>query len=127
MLGAVAGSRFANTSCADVVDYLGAAFGSFAVATSVAGIFVTLVCDAAAVPDCRRRRSRLRPGAQDPMMVLALALMLDPVYVGAHHLARWLVCTFSVAVFAQIAGGRKGRRQPPPKEWTRPGQGTFDD
>ena len=33
------------------------------------------------------------PGAQDTMMVLALALHLDPVYVGAHHVARFLVVT----------------------------------
>jgi uncharacterized protein len=41
------------------------------------------------------------PGAQDTMMVLALALHLDPVYVGAHHLARFLVVTFSIAVGAR--------------------------
>jgi len=41
------------------------------------------------------------PGAQDTMMVLALALHLDPVYVGAHHLARFLVVTFSVALAAR--------------------------
>jgi uncharacterized protein len=41
------------------------------------------------------------PGAQDTMMVLALALHLDPVYVGAHHLARFLVVTVAVAVAAR--------------------------
>jgi hypothetical protein len=41
------------------------------------------------------------PGAQDTMMVLALALHLDPVYVGAHHLARFLVVTVVVAVAAR--------------------------
>ena len=41
------------------------------------------------------------PGAQDTMMVLALALHLDPVYVGAHHLARFLVVTFTVAIAAR--------------------------
>ena len=41
------------------------------------------------------------PGAQDTMMVLALALHLDPVYVGAHHLARFLVVTLAVAVAAR--------------------------
>jgi uncharacterized protein len=40
------------------------------------------------------------PGAQDTMMVLALALHLDPVYVGAHHLARFLVVTITVGVAA---------------------------
>jgi uncharacterized membrane protein AbrB (regulator of aidB expression) len=65
------------------------------------------------------------PGAQDTMMVLALAMHLDPVYVGAHHLARFLVVSFSVALVAR----RMARRPPaPPRErWKRPGQGTFDD
>ena len=40
------------------------------------------------------------PSTRDTMMVLALALHLDPVYVGAHHLARFLVVTFSVAIAA---------------------------
>ena len=34
-------------------------------------------------------------------MVLALALHLDPVYVGAHHVARFLVVTFTVAIAAR--------------------------
>ena len=65
------------------------------------------------------------PGAQDTMMVLALALHLDPVYVGAHHLARFLAVSFSVAVVAR----RLVRKlpPPPPQSWKRPGQGTFDD
>jgi uncharacterized membrane protein AbrB (regulator of aidB expression) len=65
------------------------------------------------------------PGAQDTMMVLALAMHLDPVYVGAHHLARFLVVSFSVALVAR----RMARRPParPRERWKRPGQGTFDD
>jgi hypothetical protein len=46
------------------------------------------------------------PGAQDTMMVLALALHLDPVYVGAHHLARFLVVTVSIAVAARRVARR---------------------
>ena len=65
------------------------------------------------------------PGAQDTMMVLALALHLDPVYVGAHQLARWLVVTFSVALSARWLArrkpapqesGLKGRPKPGPRE-----------
>ena len=41
------------------------------------------------------------PGAQDTMMVLALALHLDPVFVGAHHVARFLVVTITVALAAR--------------------------
>jgi uncharacterized membrane protein AbrB (regulator of aidB expression) len=35
------------------------------------------------------------------MMVLALALHLDPIYIGVHHIARFLVVTFSIAVAAR--------------------------
>jgi uncharacterized protein len=60
------------------------------------------------------------------MMVLALALHLDPVYVGAHQLGRWLVVTFLVALSARRLVNRKIE----PHEggrWKRPGQGTLDD
>ena len=42
-------------------------------------------------------------------MVLALALHLDPVYVGAHHLARFLVVTVAVAVAARRMAKRQRR------------------
>jgi uncharacterized membrane protein AbrB (regulator of aidB expression) len=59
-------------------------------------------------------------------MLLALALHLDPVYVGAHHLARWLVVTLSIASFSRRVA--RHRAQPiKRKRWRRPGQGEFDD
>jgi hypothetical protein len=66
------------------------------------------------------------PGSQDQMMLLALALRLDPVYVGAHHLSRWLICTLSIAAFSRSVAADDAR----PRElrrWRRPGQGAFDD
>jgi membrane AbrB-like protein len=126
VMGAVAGSRFANTSWRTVVDYLGAALGSFAVAISVAAVFVMIVITLLPFRPADVIIA-FAPGAQDQMMLLALALTLDPVYVGAHHLSRWLVVTFSLAVFAKSMAVGRAPSQPPPKEWTRPGQGTFDD
>jgi uncharacterized membrane protein AbrB (regulator of aidB expression) len=41
------------------------------------------------------------PGAQDTMMVLALALHLDPVYVGAHQLARFMIVSLSIPLIAK--------------------------
>src|SRR5262249_4430194 len=64
------------------------------------------------------------PGAQDTMMVLALAMHLDPVYVGAHHLARFLAVSFSVAVVARRLVHREPTR--PRNQATRPGAGTVD-
>jgi len=46
------------------------------------------------------------------VLALALALHLDPVYVGAHHLARFLVVTLSVAV----AAPRMAKDKSPPRD-----------
>ncbi len=118
-LGALVGSRFANTSFRMLVGYLGAALGSFAVSMTVATVFVLIVVHLFGFPIANVVIA-FAPGAQDTMMVLALALHLDPVYVGAHHLARFLVVTFAVAVAARrvarmsqgrsIANGADGRK-----------------
>jgi uncharacterized protein len=111
-LGALVGSRFANTGARMLLGHLGAAFGSFAVSMVVASVFIAIVARLFAFP-ISNIVIAFAPGAQDTMMVLALALHLDPVYVGAHHLARFLVVTLAVAVAARrIAPDR----DVPPKE-----------
>jgi membrane AbrB-like protein len=99
-LGALVGSRFANTSARMLLGHLGAALGSFAVSMVVATFFVLIVARLFSFPIANIVIA-FAPGAQDTMMVLALALHLDPVYVGAHHLARFLVVTFAIAVTAR--------------------------
>jgi hypothetical protein len=98
-LGALVGSRFANATACMLVGYLGAAFGSFAVSMAVAAFFIAIVAYFFPFPIANIVIA-FSPSTRDTMMVLALALHLDPVYVGAHHLARFLVVTFSVAIAA---------------------------
>jgi hypothetical protein len=105
-LGALVGSRFANTSLRMLVGYLGAALGSFAVSMAVAAFFIAIVAYFFPFPIANIVIA-FSPGAQDTMMVLALALHLDPVYVGAHHVARFLVVTFSVAIAARRIAQKK--------------------
>jgi membrane AbrB-like protein len=100
VLGAVVGSRFANTTFRLIVGYLGAAFGSFAVSLSVASVFALIAAHFFPYT-LANVLVAFSPGAQDTMMVLALALHLDPVYVGAHHVARFLVVTMTVAISAR--------------------------
>ncbi len=107
-LGALVGSRFANTPPRMLIGFLGAAFGSFAVSMAVATAFILIVARLFPFPIANIVIA-FSPGAQDTMMVLALALHLDPVYVGAHHLARFLVVTFSVAVGARRIARQKAR------------------
>jgi membrane AbrB-like protein len=116
LLGAVAGARFANTSPRVLVGYLGAAFGSFATSIAVASGFVVLVTALlpVRVADVVVAFS---PGAQDTMMVLALALHLDPVFVAAHHVVRFVVVSVTVPLLVRAivkrrrtkrAGARRG-------------------
>ena len=108
-----------------LLDYVGAALGSTAVAIAVAACFALVVTRLLPFRTADVVIA-FAPGAQDTMMVLALALRLDPVYVGAHQLARWLVVTFSVA----LAARRLAKHKAAPREgerWKRPGRGTLDD
>jgi membrane AbrB-like protein len=100
VLGAVVGSRFANATFRLIVGYLGAALGSFAVSSSIAAVFALIVTHFFPF-SIANVVVAFSPGAQDTMMVLALALHLDPVFVGAHHIARFLIVTFSVAIAAR--------------------------
>jgi uncharacterized protein len=109
-LGALVGSRFANTTPRMLVGYLGAALGSFAVSMVVATVFILIDAQLLSIPIANIVIA-FSPGAQDTMMVLALALHLDPIYVGAHHLARFVIVALSVAVGARRIGPRK------PDEW----------
>ncbi|MGA3138114.1 MAG: AbrB family transcriptional regulator [Xanthobacteraceae bacterium] len=106
VLGAVVGSRFAGASPRFMLGYLGAAFGSFAVSLTIAGVFVVLVTYFFPFPVANVVVA-FSPGAQDTMMVLALALHLDPVFVGAHHVARFLVVTITVAIAARRLAKKK--------------------
>jgi membrane AbrB-like protein len=94
-LGAVNGSRFAHTPFRTLLHYLGASLGSLAVAVGVLLAFVAIAAVTTSV-----RVSDLvvsyAPGAVDAMMILAIALQADPVFVGACHLARIMVVSLAL-------------------------------
>ena len=108
VLGALVGSRFANQTFRLLIGYLGAAFGSFAVSLSVATLFVLIVAYLFPFPFANIAVA-FSPGAQDTMMVLALALHLDPVYVAAHHVARFVVTATTIALAARWISRQKKR------------------
>jgi membrane AbrB-like protein len=104
-LGAITGARFANTPFRVIAHFFGAALGSFAVAVSIASLFAAT---AAWLLSLRPADVvvAFSPGAVDTMMLLALALALDPVYVGAHHVARIMLVSGCLALFVRFAGVR---------------------
>jgi hypothetical protein len=101
--GAVTGSRFAGTSLRLLAHFLGAAFGSFAVAVTVTAVFAAILVGILALPVAEVMIA-YAPGAVDAMMLLALALNLDPVYVGAHHLTRIFFVSLAMPLLARRAG-----------------------
>lgn len=88
-IGALIGTRFAKISARTVLRYVGAALGSFAVAIVISALFVAAIF---MITDVRFSDIvvAFAPGAMDAMLALALTLHIDPVFVGAHHLARFV-------------------------------------
>jgi membrane AbrB-like protein len=114
-IGAVTGSRFANTSPLTLLRFLAAAVGSFAVAIAIATLSVLALTTLMSV-HVGDAVVAFAPGAQDTMMVLALALHLDPVFVGALQISRFLLVSLLVPFMAhrirrQLAA-KKGAEPP---------------
>jgi membrane AbrB-like protein len=88
-IGTLIGSRFGKISPRTVLGHLRAALDSFAVAIAISTAFVGII-----VLTLHVRPSDVivgfAPGAMDAMLALALTLHIDPVFVGAHHLSRFV-------------------------------------
>jgi membrane AbrB-like protein len=95
LLGAWVGSRFIGFNwslfgaiCVGTVAAVGAAIGiSVGFAALAAHLFHVSFGTALIA---------YAPGGQDAMMVLALALGVDPIFVSAHHLARYFMINVSL-------------------------------
>jgi membrane AbrB-like protein len=117
-LGAVIGTRFTNTPLRLLADYLGAAFGSFVLSVAIAGVFAAVLLNILPLP-VPEVIIAYAPGSVDAMMLLALALDLDPVYVGAHHVVRIVMVSLSMPLIARRVAHKpappadKPPRQPP--------------
>lgn len=107
-LGGVIGARFANMPLRLFMSFIGAAVGSFAVSVTIAALFGVVIIKTMMLP-VPEVMMAFAPGSVDAMMLLALSLHLDPVYVGAHHVLR----IFFVAVTTPLMVRREaGKRKP---------------
>jgi uncharacterized membrane protein AbrB (regulator of aidB expression) len=114
-LGAVSGARFTGTPFRLMLSYLGAGAGAFAVAMVIAGVIAAGVTAVVSLP-LADLIVAYAPGSVDAMMILALALHLDPVFVGAHHLTRVFVVSLGLPVLSHYFGRprKNGRPAAPP-------------
>jgi membrane AbrB-like protein len=102
-IGSLIGSRFARMKTKVLLSHVHAALGSFAVAVAISAIFVAVIALTTPV-----RFSDIvvafAPGAMDAMLALALTLHIDPIFVGAHHLSRFVFVTIATPGIIHLFG-----------------------
>jgi uncharacterized protein len=102
-IGALIGSRFARMKPRELAGHINAALGSFAVAIAISGFFVAII---ALTTNVRLADVvvAFAPGAMDAMLALALTLHIDPIFVGAHHLSRFVFVTIATPGIVHLFG-----------------------
>src|SRR3954447_14401053 len=102
-IGPLIGSRFARMQIKTLAGHINAALGSFAVAIAVSAIFVGIVALTTQVKFSDVVVA-YAPGAMDAMLALALTLHIDPIFVGAHHLSRFVFVTIATPGIVHLFG-----------------------
>jgi membrane AbrB-like protein len=102
-IGAVIGSRFARMKTSTLLSHIHAALGSFAVAIVISGIFVAVIVFTTHVRFADVVVA-FAPGAMDAMLALALTLHIDPIFVGAHHLSRFVFVSITTPGIVHLFG-----------------------
>lgn len=102
-IGALIGTRFARMRASTLLGHVTAGLGSFAIAIMISAIFVAMIYLTTHV-----RLADIivafAPGAMDAMLALALTLHIDPIFVGAHHLARFVFVTIATPGIVHLFG-----------------------
>ncbi len=102
-IGALIGSRFAKMRIKTLAGHIRAALGSFTVAVAVSAVFVGIVALTTQVKFSDVVVA-FAPGAMDAMLALALTLHIDPIFVGAHHLSRFVFVTSATPGIVHLFG-----------------------
>jgi hypothetical protein len=102
-IGALIGSRFARMKVKTLLSHVNAGLGSFAIAVVISAAFVVVIALTTPV-----RLADIvvafAPGAMDAMLALALTLHIDPIFVGAHHLSRFVFVTITTPGIIHLFG-----------------------
>jgi len=102
-IGTLIGTRFGRISPRTILSHIGAAIGSFAVAIAISGVFVAAIALMTHVKFSDIVVA-FAPGAMDAMLALALTLHVDPVFVGAHHLSRFIFVSIATPGIVHLYG-----------------------
>ena len=95
LIGAWVGVRFIGFDWGLFGRSAAAAVGSFLVAIAIAAAFAIAAGFTLGLPFAQTLLA-FSPGGLEAMTLLAFALGIDPLYVGAHHLARYFMINVSL-------------------------------
>ena len=99
-LGAIAGSRFRPGDLTLLPRIAGPALGAFAIAvafSAAAAVTVTLLFGVNII----QTLLAFAPGALEALTVLAYQMNIDPAYVAAHHVVRFVALVIAVPIIAR--------------------------
>jgi hypothetical protein len=86
-----------------ILSHIAAALGSFMVAIAISAVFVAAITLVTHVKFSDVVVA-FAPGAMDAMLALALTLHVDPVFVGAHHLSRFIFVSIATPGIVHLYG-----------------------
>src|SRR4030081_1550328 len=102
-IGALIGTRFARMKTKTLLSHVHAALGSFAIAIAISAVFVAVIALTTHVRFADVIVA-FAPGAMDAMLALALTLHIDPIFVGAHHLSRFVFVSIATPGIVHLFG-----------------------
>jgi membrane AbrB-like protein len=102
-IGALIGTRFARMKTSVLLSHVNAALASFAIAIAISAAFVAVIALTTHVGFADIIVA-FAPGAMDAMLALALTLHIDPIFVGAHHLSRFVFVTIATPGIVHLFG-----------------------
>lgn len=117
VLGAFTGTRFVGTTAAMIRRLLVDSIGAFIVALVVCVVFA-LIAAWLAGENPAKTIVAFAPGGLEAMTILAFMIGLDPAFVGAHHLARFVLIALVLPFVARGMFGQAayGGAKPIPKK-----------
>lgn len=105
VLGAFTGTRFAGTTAAMIKRLLVDSIGAFAVALAVCVVFALFAAWLSG-ENVAKTIVAFAPGGLEAMTILAFLIGLDPAFVGAHHLARFVLIAMLLPFVARGMFGK---------------------
>jgi membrane AbrB-like protein len=105
VLGAFTGTRFVGTTAPMIKRLFVDSIGAFVVAFVVSVVFA-LVAAWLSGENVAKTIVAFAPGGLEAMTILAFMIGLDPAFVGAHHLARFVLIALCLPFAARVLLGK---------------------